>query len=64
MIQQNNIRANRIMSAANPALGDASNAVTMNIVSEEGHTDHNLNINASDYNDQGTTIIPTSQTNN
>jgi hypothetical protein len=64
MIQQNIIRTNRIMSAANPALGDASNAVNMNIVSEEGHTEHNLNIITSDYNEHGATIIPTSQTNN
>lgn len=51
MIQQNNIRTNRIMSAVNPAPADSSNAVTMNIVSEEGHTEHILNNNASDYNE-------------
>jgi hypothetical protein len=39
------------MSAVNPAPADSSNAVTMNIVSEEGHTEHILNNNASDYNE-------------
>ena len=39
------------MSATNPALGDASNVVTMNIVSEGGQTDNLLDRNADDYND-------------
>jgi hypothetical protein len=52
------------MSAANPALGDASNVVTMKIVFEEGLTDNHLNKDTSDYNDQGPTTLPTLQTNN
>ena len=52
------------MSAANPALGDASNAVAMKIVLEEGHTDNPLNKDTSDYNDQVPTTLPTLHTNN